>query len=123
MNGVEAAASLFGSEDPASDPFASLGTDTTSQPDSTSIAPDFLIPDPHSSNLFGADENALPDTSQSNTWSEPPKPNYDYNHGAYSQELSVGGSGYDQSQGWYDDQGQWHGYDQQTSEPTLTGTV
>lgn len=35
MNGVEAAASLFGSEESGSDPFATLGTETT---ESTSLA-------------------------------------------------------------------------------------
>jgi len=44
MNGVEAAASLFGSEDSEADLFATLGTDTTSLDNPLCISTDPLFP-------------------------------------------------------------------------------
>lgn len=42
MNGVEAAASLFAPEEPTSDPFASLGTNHSTDPFSANGPSDFL---------------------------------------------------------------------------------
>ncbi|GLB34938.1 putative involved in the initiation of assembly of the COPII coat required for the formation of transport vesicles from the endoplasmic reticulum (ER) and the selection of cargo molecules [Lyophyllum shimeji] len=111
MNGVEAAASLFGSEEPASDPFATLGAGPAAQSsahdlfneDGASGASDFLNA---SQDPFTSGNNAEQDTSQYYT-----QPESTANYFTASNYTDSGASGTNQ-QGWYDQQGHWQSYEQ-----------
>ncbi|RDB21051.1 COPII coat assembly protein sec16 [Hypsizygus marmoreus] len=110
MNGVEAAASLFGPEEPSSDPFAALGADTAPQPstndlfqgDGASGQPDFLSPG--DTGLLDAGDNAAPDASHLYTHTEVTT--------GYSASSSYLGAGSTSQQGWYDEHGHWQNYEQ-----------
>ncbi|KAF5380963.1 hypothetical protein D9615_003970 [Tricholomella constricta] len=121
MNGVEAAASLFGSDEPASDPFASLGADTAPQSsaddlfsgDGASNDSDFLNTSPDHG-PFAAEDNTAQDTSQFYIQSDL---NSGYSTAGTYTHLGAGRS----QQGWYDQQGQWQSLEQQQSvEPNLS---
>lgn len=122
MNGVEAAASLFGPEEPASDPFAALGTNADSparpatddlfQRHGASTAPDFLTPALDNSDSFGAPENSAAQAPQYHAQQKPRAQDYGYSPDPYATNLNAGGTGQDQVQGWYDEHGQWHHYEQ-----------
>ena len=94
MNGVEAAASLFGPEEPASDPFAALGESQSFQDDP------FLV--------TGASSSATSQHSDAldveNTAAPPPAQEYTQ-QGLENSNFTVGGyaedSGTGNQQGWY----------------------
>ncbi|KAE9391652.1 hypothetical protein BT96DRAFT_888541 [Gymnopus androsaceus JB14] len=119
MSGLEAAASLFGSEDPASDPFASLGSDSQ-PPSATHQANDdlFAVNDASSPPEFLADPQVYPEPAstqdavfqpaeQHNSWPETnsydsvPQNTTEQNYGAQQPVQNYGE--------------QWQGYSQQTS--------
>ncbi|KAG6866929.1 hypothetical protein C0991_003845 [Blastosporella zonata] len=127
MNSVEAAASLFGSDEPGSDPFASLGGETA--PESSA---DSLFNDGASSNfdiynngsqdadLFAATaSNSAQATSQYHT--QPEATPTHTAHNAYAP-LNTDNS---RQEGWYDQQGLGHAYapQQSYSAPQVTYPV
>jgi len=114
MNGVEAAASLFGPEELASDPFAALGGSQSSCED-----PDpFLVngtsfsssaTSPHSNSINDVN-TATPPLSQEYAQQELHSQNSSYSVGG----LSVGSAG---QQGWHSETA-YH-----TPEPALNGSI
>lgn len=117
MTAVEAAASLFGSEEPASDPFAALGNETNfTAGQQANERPPSNIGGSAASGLFdsGADDVSFlgaeqHSTTQHDSWSEPVgQAQYDQNSNSYPSDLSSGGFTYDNTQGWYDEAGNWH---------------
>lgn len=130
MSTVEAAASLFGADDPAADPFATLGADTTSpsvnddlvenpgQPDVSQIF-DTTIQD--SSNLFDAEVPFVQEVSQYHY--EPTTHDaYSYDSSAYSQSLSTGYSNDDvPAQTSYDAHNQWPTHEQPVVQASSSG--
>jgi hypothetical protein len=124
MNGVEAAASLFGSEEPSSDPFAALGTDTAPQSSSGDLfygdgafgTPDFLDPQTtHNAEVNSALEPVQPYTQQESTIAD-----VDYTSSSYTPDL---GAATASQQGWYDEQGQSNYFEEHVSAPTTTCKV
>lgn len=104
MTSVEAAASLFGPDDTASDPFASLGGTDEAEPTTTTHGST-----PDASGLFGSNEETPSylsgeESSQQASW--PAAPTHDpYGQSTvYSQDSSAGQGS---AQGWYDANGQW----------------
>ncbi|KAF8077931.1 Sec23-binding domain of Sec16-domain-containing protein [Lyophyllum atratum] len=122
MNGVEAAASLFGSDEPASDPFATLGEDTAPRSSAEDLFNEGGVSsnsnslfDPQGGDLFAAGDSTAQDTSQFYTQPE--------STSGYSTAGTYTHSGADSTsqQGWYDQQGQWQNFEQQQSaEPSFT---
>ncbi|KAG6814357.1 hypothetical protein H0H92_010943 [Tricholoma furcatifolium] len=107
MNGVEAAASLFGPDEPASDPFASLGGETDPESSTDNLfnadgAPrdvDFFSTSQGGQDVYGAPDNSTPDTSQ---------------HYGQSQSTSYPTNSTGQ-EGWYNQQSSGNGYASQQS--------
>lgn len=133
MASVEAAASLFGPEDPASDPFASFVSspenDATVQQKTedlfaahdTSAGLDFFQSDANSSSFPAVQENEAVNSDPYAAWPEPTAAqDFGYNSDPYSQDQNLGASYSQLQQGTYDEHGQWHESQQHVSESVLT---
>ncbi|KAL0946874.1 hypothetical protein HGRIS_013040 [Hohenbuehelia grisea] len=124
MASVEAAASLFGAEDPASDPFASLGNDNavpeqsaedffsssndtqgldSSNAQTHSTAEDLFAP---SNTTAEPQQAAVSSEASDNAWPYTASNDQTYTYGSNTHSSS-----YDQTQGWQDGQGQWKTYE------------
>jgi hypothetical protein len=117
MSSVEAAASLFGPEEPASDPFSTLGTEEThtSTLQQTAESLHLQAEDTENSFFSQANNNSTAPGEQQDSW---PAGQYDYNSTSYTQSSE---STHEQAQGWYDEQGVWHAYERpSTSNAHLT---
>ena len=152
MSSVEAAASLFGSSDSGSDlDFLTAPEGTNSSSDSpTSAGPRLgagvgneLFAEQDSSGLFDVKEDAAPtsplfgaqgeapnqtyqrhgETNTAQAEAYQPDNSYGYGQGGESYSMGNGQSYSGYAEGWYDEHGQWHGYEQQgTSANTGTFT-
>ncbi|KAG6818100.1 hypothetical protein H0H87_000004 [Tephrocybe sp. NHM501043] len=120
MNGVEAAASLFGSDEPGSDPFASLGGETAPEYSSDNLfnvdgaSNNFAFYDNSSQDVnvtAAVQDSSAPDTSQ--YYTHPDTASGYGTHNAYAS-LVTDTSG---QEGWYDQQGNGQAYAPQ-SYPT-----
>ena len=124
MSTVEAAASLFGPEEPASDPFATLGTDTPASPSTNdpfigheNIPPsDFFGLGPDRS--FPSHTGEAPSDSRSGPAAFGP---YDSQVASYSQDPSS--ANYSQAQGWHDELGKFRVHEQLLPETSPAGNV
>lgn len=122
MNGVEAAASLFGSDEPSSDPFAALGSDTTPQSssgdpfydDGASGSSDVLSPE----TTYSIEGTTAPDALQLYTQQEPVHTGY--TPSPYT--LGLGATTATQ-QGWYEEQVQPSYFGEHAAEAALTSKV
>jgi hypothetical protein len=115
MNGVEAAASLFGSEEPASDPFAALGEPQSSHEDP------FLVNGASYSLHSGATAEHSNPIGAENIAASPAFHEYSQ-QGLHSQNSSYPAAGYAPDLGGGTSQQGWYGesaYD--IPEPTFTG--
>lgn len=113
MNGVEAAASLFGPEEPASDPFAALGESQPSHEDLFPVtgASYFPYPSPTAQDSNNAETTAtLPPSPQQELYPQ----NSSHIVGDCVPDLDAGSTS---QQGWYSDS-TYH-----IPEPALNGTV
>jgi hypothetical protein len=117
MSTVEAAASLFGPEEPESDPFATLGTeeDTTT----TSNTNDLFLGQENTPPLdfFNASSDNPPLSHSSEALRfEPP-----YGSGFHLQDPSQ--TTYNQTQEWYGERGQLRAQEQSSPETIPVGNV
>jgi hypothetical protein len=116
MSAVEAAASLFDSEDSDSDPFAALNTNETTiavngsediLPANESAFEAELVTSDHQHSYTVTHVPALLDqSSQSASYAFAP---YDP---PYVSDADAGGVSHDQSQGWHGVSSQWQAYEQ-----------
>lgn len=114
MNGVEAAASLFGPEEPSSDPFAALGAEPAPQtPNNDLFAGEgasnpshFANTSLHEDDLFSAEDNGAQDASLFYTQ---PDPTSGY---STSGSHASGSAESTSQQGYFNQQSQWQNYEQ-----------
>ncbi|KAG6890682.1 hypothetical protein C0995_005054 [Termitomyces sp. Mi166 len=119
MNGVEAAASLFGSEEPGSDPFASLGVEAA--PVSSDGNNSLFNAASNNVDFFNAPQdsppavsgNDVPDTSQYYTQTQAAASAYPTDN-SYTPFNADNAS----QDGWHGQQGQGHTYTPQQNYPT-----
>ncbi|KAL5511852.1 hypothetical protein ACEPAH_5070 [Sanghuangporus vaninii] len=147
MSSVEAAASLFGSSDSGSDlDFLTAPEGTNSSSDSPASAPaglgvgasNELFAGQDSSSLFDVKEDAAPSPSLFDTQGEAgndayhhgetdttqaeayqPDNSYDYGQDGHSYPITNGQSHSGYAEGWYDQHGQWHAYEQEGASATI----
>ncbi|KAL5533326.1 hypothetical protein ACEPAF_5102 [Sanghuangporus sanghuang] len=147
MSSVEAAASLFGSSDSDSDlDFLTAPEGTNSSSDSPASAPtglgagasNELFAGQDSSGLFDVKEGAVPsptlfdtqgeagndsyhhgetDTTQAEAYH--PDNSYGYGQDGHSYPITNGQSHSGYAEGWYDQHGQWHAYEQEGASATI----
>lgn len=123
MSGVEAAASLFGSDEPGSDPFATLGADPAAHSstddlfsgDGVSSDSGFLTTSQNDS-PFTATENQPQDTQLYSL----PESNPGYTiTSAYNPPAPPNSS----QQGWYDHHGRWQSYEHQQQQHETPNSI